>query len=136
MATASADAGRRVGHGWIAFAGTIIIIAGVMNVLNGLWALDHDNTRFDALLFSSKLTGWGWFYLLVGIALIGVGISIFRGAPWATTAGVAAAGVGMFLNFLWVFAFPIPSLVLIGLYTLVLYGLMTYGAGSGRYRLE
>jgi len=137
MATASTEVvGRREGRGWVAFAATIIIVAGVMNILNGLWALDHDNTRVDSLLFSSKLTGWGWFYLVVGIVLVVIGVSIFRRAPWATQAGVIAAGIGMFLNFLWIFAFPIPSLALIGLYTLVLYGLMNYGAGADRYSLD
>ena len=138
MATAAASARSlpRVGHGWVVFAGTIILIAGVMNVLNALWAFDHNDTRVDSLLYSSSLTRYGWLYLLLGIALIVVGVSIFRGAEWASWAGIVAAGISMLLNMAWIFAFPIPSLVLILLDTLVLYGLVMYGPGAKKLQYE
>jgi hypothetical protein len=129
MATAAAG-GRaipRPGHGWIVFAGIMMIISGAMNVLDGLWALDHDKTPVDSLLYSSSLTGWGWFYLIVGIVLIGVGIGILRGASWALWAGVFAAAIGVLLQMLWVFAYPITSLVLMGVDILVIYALLVHG---------
>jgi hypothetical protein len=109
------------------FAGIMLIIAGVMNVLDALWAFDHNNTRVDTLLYSSSLTGWGWFYLIVGIALIVVGIAIFRGAPWAMWTGVFAAALGAMVNVLWIFAYPITSLLLVGLNILVIYALIVHG---------
>jgi hypothetical protein len=110
------------------FAGVILIIAGVMNVVDALWAFDHDNTRVDTLLYSSSLTGWGWFYLIVGIGLIVVGVSIFRGAVWAIWAGILAAAFAAVANMFWVFSYPIESLVLMGLNFLVIYALVVHGA--------
>jgi hypothetical protein len=130
MSTAAAG-GRAVplpGHRWIVFAGVILIIAGVMNVLDALWAFDHDNTRVDTLLYSSSLTGWGWFYFIVGIGLIVVGVSIFRGAVWAIWAGILAAAFAAVANMLWVFSYPVESLVLMGLNFLVIYALVVHGA--------
>jgi hypothetical protein len=129
-AAASGRAVARRGHGWIVFAGIMMVIAGVVNVLNALWAFDHDNTSVDALLYSSSLTGWGWLYLILGIGLIVVGISIFRGAVWAMWTGIIVAAVAAMLNVLWIFAYPISTLVLIGLSILVIYALMVHGVGS------
>ena len=32
------------GSGWIAFAGIMLIIVGVLDIVNGLWALDHKDS--------------------------------------------------------------------------------------------
>lgn len=49
-----------------------------------------------------------------------------KGESWLTFAGLAGAT----LNMLWIFDYPVTSLVLVGLNVLVVYGLTVYGLGD------
>jgi hypothetical protein len=121
------------GRGWIVFSGLVLVLAGALNALNGLWALDNQDTNFDALVFDGNLEAWGWIFLIWGIVVIVAGIGVFNRAPWAMVLGVAAAIVGAVSNMFWLFSYPIQSLIAIGMYLLVLYGLAVYGyVGAGR----
>jgi hypothetical protein len=129
-----ATAARAAGRGWIVFAGIVLVLAGALNALNGLWALDNQDTNFDALVFDGNLEAWGWIFLIWGIVVIVAGIGVFNRASWAMVLGVAAAIVGAVANMFWLFSYPIQSLIAIGMYLLVLYGLAVFGyAAAGRY---
>ena len=62
--------------GWIAFAGTVMVIIGGIDVFQGLIALFEDEyyvpTASGFLVFD--LTGWGWTLLIWG-ALLVLGVS-------------------------------------------------------------
>ena len=118
---------ERTGTGWISYAGVMLIVAGFLDVINGLWALDRSDTRSNLLLYADKLGGWGWFYLILGIVLILAGIGVFYAAQWARWTGIIVASIAIVSNALWVFVFPVQSLILIFLATLVVYGLVVYG---------
>jgi hypothetical protein len=124
MATAPRE---RTGSGWITYAGVMLIVAGFLDVINGLWALDRSDTRSNLLLYADKLGGWGWFYLILGIILILAGIGVFYASQWARWTGIILASISIVANALWVFIFPIESLILIFLATLVVYALVVYG---------
>lgn len=117
----------RTGTGWLTYAGVMLIVAGFLDVINGLWALDRSDTRSSALLYADKLGGWGWFYLILGIILVLAGIGVFYAAQWARWVGIIVASIAIVSNALWVFVFPVQSLILIFLATLVVYGLVVYG---------
>jgi hypothetical protein len=123
--------GERTGTGWIAFAGVMLIIVGLLDVVSGLWALDHNNTRSDALLYADKLGGWGWFYLILGIILVLAGIGVFYRAQWARWTGVVVASIAIVSNMLWVFFAPGVVIIHILLASLVVYGLVAYGEPEG-----
>jgi len=118
---------RRGGRGWIAFSGIVLIIAGMINVIDGLWAIRTQDTRVDSLFFNNNLDAWGWFYLILGIVLVVAGFAVFGGAPWAAMVGIVFATVAAVLNMFWIFTYPIASLVLVLLCVLVVYGLTVYG---------
>ena len=124
---------RRPGRGWIAFAALILIIAGVMDILNGLWAIDSQDTAVDALFWDNNLEAWGWFYLVVGIVLVVTGAFIFRRAPWASAVGIAVGCIGAILNIFWIFTFPLASILLVTLNLIVVYALTTYGMDELEY---
>ena len=124
MATAPRE---RTGSGWITYAGVMLIVAGFLDVINGLWALDRSDTRSNLLLYADKLGGWGWFYLILGIILILAGIGVFYASQWARWTGIILASISIVANALWVFIFPVESLILIFLATLVVYALVVYG---------
>jgi hypothetical protein len=124
MATAT---GRREGAGWLAFAGVMLLIVGLLDVINGLWALDHSDTRSTALLYADKLGGWGWFYLILGIILVLTGIGVFYRSQLARWVGIIAASVAIVGNMLWVFFAPGVVIIHILLASLVVYALVVYG---------
>ena len=117
---------RRPGRGWNAYAAILLIFAGVMQIMNGLWALDRQDTAVDSLFWGDNLEAWGWIYLIAGIVLVVIGIFIFRRASWAVLAGIAAAFLGAIVNLFWIFSYPLVSVLAITLYLLAVYGLTTY----------
>ena len=117
---------RRPGRGWNAYAALLLIFAGVMQFMNGLWALDNQDTAVDSLFWGDNLEAWGWLYLIAGIVLVVVGVFIFRRDPLATLAGIALAFLGAMVNLFWIFSYPLVSILAITLYLLAAYGLVTY----------
>ena len=117
---------KRLGAGWNTYAALLLIFAGVMQILNGLWALDRQDTAIDSLFWGNNLDAWGWIYLIAGIVLVVIGAFIFRRATWATLAGIAAAFLGAIVNLFWIFSYPLVSVLAIALYLLAVYGLTTY----------
>jgi hypothetical protein len=120
---------ERTGAGWRTYAGVMLILVGFLDVVDGLWALDRSNTtRFsEGLYYSDKLGGWGWFYLILGVILVLAGIGVFYASQWARWTGIILASISIVANALWLFTFPVQSLILIFLATLVVYGLVVYG---------
>lgn len=117
----------KAGTGWIVYSGVMLTLVGFLDIVDGLWAIDRADTKANQLLYADKLGGWGWFYLILGIILVLTGIGVFLRAQLARWIGVLAASVAIVANMLWVFVFPITSLIIILLASLVVYGLVVYG---------
>jgi hypothetical protein len=124
MATAQRE---RAGSGWIAFAGVMLLVVGLLDIIDGLWALDHSDTKSSALLYADKLGGWGWFYLILGIILVLAGIGVFYRSQVARWIGIILASVAIVSNMLWVFFAPGVVIIHILLASLVVYALVVYG---------
>jgi hypothetical protein len=63
------------------FAGVAALIAGGYNALSGIAALSDDDTlaaQAQEVLCGIDLTGWGWFWLLVGIVQLITGVLILQ----------------------------------------------------------
>jgi hypothetical protein len=119
---------------WLMFAGLMLILAGVLNFFDGLWALGRDDTPVDSLFFDDNLGAWGWFYVLLGIALVVAGFAVFARARWAVIFGIAAGLAAATLNFFWIFTFPIATAVIVTLNILVVYALTMYGLDESEGR--
>jgi len=125
---------RRSGQGWIVFAGILLILSGVNQFLNGLWALNTSSqieaTFKDTLLFSdTNIETWGWIYLIVGAVVALAGLAIFWRMQWARWVGIIVATVGAIAAFFWLFTpdYWVAPIVTITLNLLVLYALVAYG---------
>lgn len=111
--------------GPLRFAATILGIAGVLNVIEGIFALAGDD-RFDAssLLFES-LTGWGIAFLLLGALQIYAGVAIMNRATRGLLMGVTFASLSGIAHFMSLGAYPIWSVTVMVLNFAVLFALLT-----------
>jgi hypothetical protein len=73
--------------GWITFAGLAALIAGGYTALSGTAALSDDDTlaaQAHEVLYGIDLTGWGWFWLRVGIVRLITGVLILQRNAWGS----------------------------------------------------
>jgi hypothetical protein len=115
--------------GWVVFAGTMAVIVGFFNIIQGLVALFDDQyfvvAGGDLLLLD--FTAWGWVHLLVGVVMLVVGFGIMRGSPWSLVAGVVIAAVQAILQLGFLAAYPVWSILIIALDVVVIYALIVHG---------
>ena len=115
--------------GWSGFAGIMLIIIGVMDVIQGLVALVNDTFYVvgEEWVFEFNVTAWGWIHLILGIILVLSGIGIFSGNVAARTVGVIVAGVAALVNFAWLPYFPVWSIIVIAICIAVIWALTAHG---------
>lgn len=116
------------GGGWVAFAGVMIMVAGVINTIYGIAAIAESsfyvgNTRF---VFSDLKT-WGWIVLCLGVVQIAAGVGIWARESWARWVGVGVASLNAIAQLLFISAYPWLSLAVFTLDVLVIYGLIAHG---------
>jgi hypothetical protein len=113
--------------GLTAFAATILLISGILDVFRGVVAVAKDNIVVNTAdyTFQFNTTGWGWIHIALGAAAILVGVGLFRGNFAAKVAGVFMAGLIMLSSFLSLPYYPLWSLILIGLSGFVIWAICT-----------
>ena len=120
--------------GGITFAGTMLVLIGFFQAINGLAAIIDDeffvvtaNYTFDV-----DVTAWGWIHLLIGILLIGTGFGIYAGRVWAGVVGIVLAMLSALANFFFIPYYPFWAIVVIALDVWVIWALTRPGAIEGR----
>lgn len=120
--------GSEHGQGWVTFAGMMLAVLGILNVIYGFAAIDSANVYVgDTKYVFGDLNLWGWFLVLVGAVQVVAAFSIWSGTEWGRWVGVASAGVNAILQLLFMPAFPLLALSLFAVDVLVLYALIQYG---------
>lgn len=116
------------GQGWVTFAGIMILIVGVMNVIYGLAAIDN-STFFvqDArYVVFNDLNTWGWILLLVGIVQLVAAFGIWSRRGWGRWIGIISASGNAIIQLLFISSFPLAALALFAVDVAVIYGLAAY----------
>ena len=115
-------------HGFAVFAGVVMVVGGAFQALEGLAGIVNDKylVVLPNYLYAFDLTVWGVIHLLVGLALVVIGVSLLRGQTWARVAGIFAAAVSAILNFVWLPISPWWAIVLIAIDMLVIWALTQY----------
>jgi hypothetical protein len=112
--------------GWYPFAGTVFILVGSINVLQGLIGIFKD--EYFAVTKSGLLFGdfkyWGTFWLVVGILDILVGFGILAVRTWARVVAIILLMLNVIVQFAFIAAFPIWTFAAITLNIIVIYALM------------
>lgn len=114
--------------GWILFAGIMMMLIGAYNLLQGLAAIFSDDyfqvSEDDLLVFD--FTAWGWIMLIWGIVLLLAGFGLVTGKPWARWTGIAVVGLNAVAQAAFLSAFPLWSILVVGLCVLVLFALAAH----------
>ena len=121
---------ERRGEGWLLFSAVVLITGGVMRVIDALWAFDKDDEvgeRLQVLLWEDNLAAYGWLWLIVGVLLIVAGFGVMTGSQVARWFGIVMASLAAISAMLWIYAFPIWSLLSVLIAVMVIYALTTYG---------
>ncbi len=112
--------------GWIAFAGVVLFIVGCVNMIQGLAALIKHTVYVvpnSGLLVSTSYSTWGWLLVIWGIIMACAAYGLFSGSEVARWFAVIVVAVNLLGQFAWFPAYPLWSLIVIGLDVAVLFAL-------------
>jgi hypothetical protein len=119
------------GHqiGWVTFAGAMLVIMGLTNVIGGIAAIGDSKVYVaDAEFVIGSLNTWGWVILATGVAQTFAGIGIFVRNQFARWLGVFFAAGNAFFQLVMIPAFPLWSIAVFASDILIVYGLLVYGS--------
>ena len=124
--------------GWTGFAGVMLIIMGVFDIIAGLVALVNDEFYVVGRewVFEFDITGWGVFKIIVGIVLLLSGIGLFSGNVAARVVGVIVAGLAAIANFAWLPYYPVWSIIVISICVAVIWALTAHGHDMAESRAQ
>jgi len=115
--------------GWIWFGGSMMVLLGVFNVIEGLVALFNDDYYLvgpqGLLVFD--LTGWGWVHLIIGVLAIAAGAGLFTGAMWARATAVVLASINAVAQLAFLSAYPLWATLVIALDVVVIWAVVVHG---------
>jgi len=121
------------GSGWLLFAGIMIVMVGVLNLIYGIAAIDNANFFVaNQKYIISDLNTWGWVMVVVGALQMLAAFSIWSGGGYGRWFGIAMASVNAIAALLALPAYPFWSLAVFTIDILIIYGLAAYGGGHRR----
>jgi hypothetical protein len=116
------------GSGWVLFAGIMIMMVGILNIVWGIAAIDNSNFFVeDTRYIISGLNTWGWIILILGALQFAAAFSIWAGGSVGRWFGIAVATVNGIFALLTIPAYPFWSLAIFAVDVLIIYGLAAYG---------
>ncbi len=117
-----------IGAGWLMFAGIMLLIAGVLNVIYGIAAIGNSSFFIaDQKYILSDLKTWGWVTLIIGVLQVVASFSIWAGNQFGRWFGIGAAALSSIGALLSIPAYPFWSLAIFAIDILIIYGLAAYG---------
>jgi hypothetical protein len=124
MATTHVDHRQAEVGGWYYFAGILLGILGVLNIIWGVAAIDSANFfTADAQYIISDLNTWGWVTLVIGVLQFIAAFSLFNGGGYGRFVGVVAGSVSAIASLLSIPASPFWALCMFALAIIVVYEL-------------
>jgi hypothetical protein len=122
--------------GWLTFSAVVLIIAGIMRVIDAIWAFGYKGAIPDGLrgaVLGHSLTTYGWIWLIIGIILIAAGVLVLGPSGRASAevsrwVGIVAASLAAISAIFVMPYYPVWSLIYIAIAIMVIYGLSAHYA--------
>jgi hypothetical protein len=119
--------------GWVTFAGVLLLIAGVLNVIYGIAAIGDSNFFInDTKYILSNLNTWGWITLIIGVIQLFAAFSLWSGGIYGRIIGIGAAGLSAIGALLSIPAYPFWSLAIFALDIVIIHQIATRGTEGRR----
>jgi hypothetical protein len=121
------------GGGWIAFAASMLGLAGAWNVIQGILAIGDSRVYVGEQAFVfSNLNTWGWIILVLGVLQLFAAFAVVSGSSVAQWFGIACAGVNAIGQLMFLPAYPFWALTMFAVDILIIYALAVYGGSRLR----
>jgi hypothetical protein len=117
------------GAGRAGFAATLLLIAGMLNIIYGIGALDSANIFTDDKRYIfTDLNTMGWVLILLGLIQLAGGFSLLAGNTFGRLLGIVGGSLGAIGALLSIGgAYPWWSLGLFFLCVYIVHGIFIYG---------
>jgi hypothetical protein len=114
--------------GWVTFAGVMLFIVGVLNVIYGIAAIG-DSKFFvqDQKYIISNLNTWGWVTLILGLFQFFAAFSLWSGGLYGRVVAIVAAGLSAIGALLSLPAYPLWSLAVFAIDIIIIHQVAKYG---------
>jgi uncharacterized membrane protein len=116
---------KEIESGWVVFASVLLLVTGAINVVEGLVAvgLRARVVAVEDRFYLVNTTTWGLVLLVFGAVLVAVGLGLLTLSTWARLAAIVIVGLHAVSQVFWIGAYPLWSVLMIALDTVLLYGL-------------
>jgi hypothetical protein len=122
---------ERTHQGWLTYAGILVLIGGMLDVIWGISAIDKAHFFVvNANYVAGDLNTWGWVTAIIGGVLLVAGLGILKGHRWAIWVGLVAISLNAIAQMMAIPAYPFWSLAVFSLDILAIYGLVAHGLRS------
>ena len=116
------------GDGLLVFAGVMVLVAGVLNSIHGIAAIDNANLFVNGAQFVfSDLNTWGWIVLALGVLQVCAAFSIWAGGKYGQWFGIFAASLSAIGALMMLPAYPFYALAIFAIDVTIIYALAAYG---------
>jgi len=118
-------------NGWWVFAGVLLLVAGLLNIIWGIAAIGDSKFFTDSGTFIlSGLNTWGWITLIIGVLEMIAAFSLFSGGEFGRWFGIFIAAINSVGALLSIPAYPFWSLAIFALSIIIIYKLAEGPEGS------
>ena len=126
------------GTGRVVFAATLLLIAGTLNIIYGIGALDDASVFVnDKRYIFTNLNTLGWVLIILGVIQLSGGFSLMAGNTYGRVIGIIGGSLGAIGALLSIGgSYPWWSLGIFALCVWVVYGLIVYGEDERPQRSE
>ena len=117
------------GTGRVVFAATLLLIAGTLNIIYGIGALDDANIFVnDQRYIFTNLNTMGWILIILGVIQLVGGFSLMAGNAFGRVIAIVGAGLGAIAAMLSIGGnYPWWSLGIFFLCVYVIHGIFVFG---------
>jgi hypothetical protein len=117
------------GTGRVVFAATLLLIAGTLNIIYGIGALDNANIFVnDKRYIFTNLNTMGWVLIILGVVQLGGGFSLMAGNTFGRVLAIIGGSLGAIAALLSIGgAYPWWSLGIFFLCVYVVHGILVFG---------